>query len=287
VPAFVISKAASAMTDAGYAGAADELIAATIDRDPTPPVARLYVDRAAARGDWSFLDRLPALVKRGEVGREVLHAAVDALGTPARRARLHELLRQFGDEIRHTHRGWAKAAGALVEAGDHAAAVTWAADWQTRKPDEPWMLHPVAVAFRQLGRLDDARRVTVFALDLPAEDPTTPDFRVWLAFEEAMEGRTDRAEGLLADIDEDDLDDVPRILHALSIALVTVQRNGRPAFAEARDKAKQAVPDYAPKAADSDLLLSYRRWAKRLAADAGGVSAWLWAAFKGKYLPGS
>ena len=174
------------MTDAGFAAAADAVIADAVEREPTAAVARLYVDRGAARGDWAFLDRLPSLVKRGDGGREVLYAAADALGSPAHRARLHGLLSRFGDDIRETHRGWAKAAGALVGAGDYAAAAAWAADWQARKPDEPWMLHPAAVAFRHLGRTADARRVTVYALDLPAEDPTTTDFRVWLAFEERL-----------------------------------------------------------------------------------------------------
>jgi tetratricopeptide (TPR) repeat protein len=285
VPAFVVTKAAAAMTEAGFASAADSVIAEAVERNPTAAVARLFVDRGAARGDWTFLDRLPSLVKRGDAGREVLYAAVDALGAPGHRGRLHELLARFGDEIRETHRGWAKAAGALVGAGDYEAAASWAADWQARKPDEPWMLHPVAVAFRHICRTDEARRVTVYALGLPAEDPTTIDFRVWMAFEEALDGRADQGERLLADIDEDDLDDVPRILQALAMALFAVQRKGRLAFADARERAQIAVRQYAPKAGDTDLAFSYRRWSKRLAHDAGGVAAWLWAIFKGKALP--
>jgi len=90
---------------------------------------------------------------------------------------------------------------------------------------------------------------------------------------------------LLTDIDEDDLDDVPRILHALTLALATVQRKGRLAFADARERAQAAVGKYAPKAGDADLTFSYRRWSKRLAQEAGGIAAWLWATFKGKALP--
>ena len=285
VPPFVVTKAAAAMTEGGYGAAADEVIAEAIEREPTAAVARLYVDRGAARGDWDFLDRLPELIERGEGGREVLYAAVDALGSPIHRGRLHDLLDRFGDEVRETHRGWAKAAASLVGVKDFVAAVTWAADWEARRPDEPWMIHPVAVALRQVGRIDEARRVAVYALDLPAEDPTTTDFRVWLAFEEAIEGRPDRSEKLLADVDEDDLDDVPLILHALIVSLMSVQRKGREAFAGARNRGQEAVRDYGPKEADADLTLSYQRWAKRLARDAGGVTAWFWATFKGRNLP--
>ena len=46
--------------------AADAVIADAVEREPTAAVARLYVDRGAARGDWGFLDRLSSLVKRGD-----------------------------------------------------------------------------------------------------------------------------------------------------------------------------------------------------------------------------
>ena len=149
------------------------------------------------------------------------------------------------------------------------------------------MLHPVATAFRQIGSTIEAARVAVYALDLPGEDPTSIDFRVWLAFEEAIEGRPDKAEGLLIDVDDEELDDVPRILHSLTRGLIDVQRKGRPAFVEARDRGREAVRQFAPKDGDADLALSYQRWAKRLSQDAGGIGAWVWATFSGKRLPGA
>ncbi|HKB06190.1 MAG TPA: hypothetical protein VKD90_28600 [Gemmataceae bacterium] len=286
LPHFVATKAAAAMSDAGFAADADEIVAQAVLTDGGASVARLYVERASALGDWSFLERLPALVKRGDTGREVLYAAVDAFGLPAHRSRLHDLLRRFGDEVRQTHRGWAKATGALVSARDYSAAATWAADWEKRKPDEPWMLHPFVVALRQLGRPVEAHRAVAYALGLPTDDATTSDFRVWAAFEEALEGRTDRAESLLAPLDDEELDDVPRVLFALASTLVKVQRKGRPVFATARELGISAVKEFGPRGGDPDLTLSYQRWAKRLAKDAGGLGAWFWATFQGKRLPG-
>jgi tetratricopeptide (TPR) repeat protein len=285
VPPFVVSKAAAALAEAGYGSSVDEVVAAAVQTGASAAVARLFVERAAVRNDWAFLDRLPELVRPGEDGREVLYAALDTLGSPAHRGRLHELLRTNGDLVRKTDRGWAKAAAALAGIGDYAAAATWAADWSSRRPDEPWMLHPVNVAMRQLGRMEEARRVANYALDLPAEDPSSDDFRVWLAFEEALDGRTDRADEMLAVVDEDELDDVPRVLHALTVALVQVQRRGRPAFAEARDRGLEAVKEFAPKTDDADLQLSYQRWARRLAKDAGGLAAWIWARLRAGQLP--
>jgi tetratricopeptide (TPR) repeat protein len=285
VPPFVISKAAAAMEEAGYDAEVDAAVGEAVDGEPSQAVARLFVERASARSDWSFLERLPQLLKRGEGGREVLYATIDALAGPAHRGRLHDLLRQYGDEIRQSHRGWAKATGALASIRDHETAVTWATDWQDRKPDEPWMLHPLSIAFRQLGRFEEAYQVAVYVLDLQTEDTTTDDFRVWLAFEEALDGRADRAERTLGSVDEEELDDVPRVLYRLAKSLIGVQRAGRSEFETARSAGMQAIREFAPKDADADLTLSYQRWAKRLARDAGGMGPWLWFILYGKKLP--
>lgn len=284
-PPFVITKAASAMTDAGYASDVDEAVAAEIEGALSPPVARLFVERAAGRADWSFLERLPVLIQRGEGGREVLYSTVDALAAPSQRARLHDVLERFGDQIRQTQRGWAKAAGALMSVRDYAAVATWCADWESRKPDEPWMLHPLALSLRQLGRPADANPVVKYALGLAVEDAATPDFRVWAAFEEAIAGYPDRAESLLDGVEDEDLDDVPRVLCAFTRSLIALRRKGATAFTEARERGRQAVREFAPKERDADIALSYQRWAKRLARDAGGIGPWVWAVFQGKRLP--
>ncbi len=285
VPPFVVTKAAFAMTEVGFGDAVDQAVDEAVKTQMSQPIARLVVDRAMARNDWTFLDALPTYLSAGEDGREVLYAALDSLAVATQRHRLHELLRAHDDEIRKTHRGWAKALTALVSLRDYQMAVTWAADWETRSLDEPWMLHPLVNAFRHLGKTDDARRVTVFALDLPADDPSIEDFRVWLAFEEALEGRTERAASLVKNVDEDELDDIPRILHAFTVSLIRVQRVGRTAFVEARKQGEDAVREYAPTEGDEDLSISFRRWATRLARDAGGLSAWFWSAFKANRLP--
>jgi predicted Zn-dependent protease len=287
VPPFIISKAAAAMTDARFSAEVDAVVAEAVESNPSPSVARLFVERAAALNDWSLLDRLPVYLKQGEGGREILFAAFDALATPANRSKLHELLREYGDEIRKSDRGWAKATSALVALKDYDAAATWAADWDGRKPDDAWMLHPFAVALRHVGRIEDARRVTLYVLNLEDDDPTTDDFRVWLAFEEALEGRPDRAESLIAEVDADELDDLPRIIRVLTESLIRVQRKGRGEFLAARSRGIKVVEEYAPKEGDAELTLMYRRWSKRLASDAGGLTAWIWATLHGKRIPRS
>jgi hypothetical protein len=86
-------------------------------------------------------------------------------------------------------------------------------------------------------------------------------------------------------VDEEDLDDVPRVLYAFTRSMIAVQRTGGTAFAGARERGRQAVREFAPKERDADVLLSYQRWAKRLARDAGGIGPRVWAAFQGRRLP--
>ena len=282
-PAFVVTKAAATLSEAGYGDVIDDLVGGAIGPDTPAHVARLYVERAAGRGDWGFLDHLTSL----KAGPEVLHSVVDALAAPAHRVRLHAFIRTHGDRLRETHRGWAKVAVALGGVRDFDAVVSWAADWEKRKPDEPWMLHPVAVALRQLARPDEAHRVCVYASELPTEDTTSADFRGWMAFEEALAGRTDRAAHLVDGVDSEDLDDVPHILWEFTRALIDVQRRGRAAFDSARSKGLQAIQSLAPKTTDADLLHSYRRWAARLVHDGGGWFARFWALFGTRRLPRS
>src|SRR5262249_4536449 len=108
-PSSSAPKAAAARTDAGYGSDADGIIAEAVAKDAGPAVARLFVERAAARGDWSFVERLPSLLKRGEVGREMLYAAVDALALPAHRSRLHDVLRRLRRGVRAAPPLWAEA----------------------------------------------------------------------------------------------------------------------------------------------------------------------------------
>jgi len=102
-----------------------------------------------------------------------------------------------------------------------------------------------------------------------------------VAFEDALASRTQRAADLLARVDPEDLDDPPRLVLALAEGLVRVQK--APAakkaeeFAEARRQAAKAIESLAPKIPNPDLGQSYQRWATRLARDAGGLAAWLWA----------
>jgi tetratricopeptide (TPR) repeat protein len=284
-PYLLLSKAADAMSEANWGAGADEVLAEAIDDlESVAHVGRLWVERSAARNDSTFEQKLPALLERDEIGREALYAAIGALGKPASASRLHATVARFDKVLRESARGWAKTAQALVDIGDFKVAAAWVDDWKQRNVTEPWMLYPAALTFRILDRVNEADQVSRKALSLPEEDATTPDHRVWVALENALNGRTPEAAVLIAQIDPEDLDDLPRLFLVLADALVAVQRAARAsrsaAFADAKRKAKEALVSYAPIVPNPDLIRTYRRWVARLAKDAGGFNAWIWGLWK-------
>ncbi|WP_020470373.1 tetratricopeptide repeat protein [Zavarzinella formosa] len=286
VPYFMIARGVETLVNAGMADVADraldQLLAA---EEPGPTTIRLWVERSVVRGDWAFLDRLPAFIKTGEDGREALYATVDALGELPHRLRLHEVIQKFGDELRSSNRGWAKVTAALMSVNDYQTAVTWGADWKTRNVDEPWMLHPLVVCHRQLGQYSEARLICEAALKIPDEDATSGDFAAWLSFEEALLGNTEKARALFQAADFDTLDGLPRILYTLAEGLLLVREGGRASFEQAKQRAKEAIDEFKAEAPEADLKASYQRWVVKLAKDAGGIGPWLWAKFSGKKLP--
>lgn len=283
----LLNKACDALLSANWGDRADAVLAEAIeDDDSVAHVGRLWVERAAARNDASFETKLEDLLDRGEIGQEALYAAIEALAKPASAARLHECIARYDKRLRETDRGWAKTAQALVDVRDWNVSAAWVADWDRRDMAEPWMLHPAALTFRMLNRMDEAFAVSRRALKAPTDDHTTPDHQVWVALEEALNGNTTQAASLLLQIEPEDLDDLPRLYFAFAETLVLVQRaaNRAAAFNEAKKKVDEALASFAPKEPNEDLTRTYRRWTTRVAKDAGTLSAWAWGLWK-KFRP--
>lgn len=287
-PYLVLSKAADAMTEAGWGRMADDVLDEAIDQaDSVVHVGRLWVERCAARNDSSFEQKLPKLLERGPIGEEALFATVDVLAKPMTANRLHECITNNEKVLRESTRGWAKTAQALVDVRDFSVAASWCADWEKRDVTEPWMLLPAALTFRMLQREEEAYAVSRRALMLPG-DTCTPDHQVFVALEDALNGRTPEAGAVLGQIEPEDLDDVPRLFFVFAETLIAVQRaqpeNRKAAFAEARLKVEDALGSFAPKESHADLSRTYRRWVDRLSKDAGGLGAWCWGIWK-KFKP--
>lgn len=287
VPYFMISRSVDSLINAGMADMVDRVIQQQMDEaTPTSSTVRLWVERSVARNDWDFLNRLPELVAKGEASQEALYATVDVLGGDvAHHDKLIEVIDQFGDTLKSTHRGWAKVSAALMTVRDYERAIAWGADWKTRKVQEPWMLHPLTICHRNLGKYDVVRELCISALEIPEADATSSDFFAWLAFEEVVAGNIDKARQLFRDTEEDALDGDRLILHRLTEGLLLAADNGRIAYEQAKQIARDAITKSETTEPSTDLKESYRRWVTTLAQLVGGWKAWLWAKFNSNKLP--
>lgn len=277
--------AVRALSEAGWsADAAEALHEALADPKATPAAARHWVRLSTGAGDWGCARRLDALLERGDVGRAALEAYAYALGWGRQRARLAECVARYRDRLRAHTPTWGAVGYAYARLEEYAALRDWLGDWQARDGLEPWMLINLVLALRVAGRHGEANAVSRHALGL-REDRDVRFHRVWLAFDEALAGRAAEGPRSLDGTPADGLDPTHRFVCALVAALAEVQAAAPgekgPAFAAARRRLAEAAQACSPLPEDGPVVrAAYRAGVARLASDAGGPLAKLWALWR-------
>jgi len=259
---------------------------ALITGDAPPQLAKTWLQASLAAGSKRCAADVDFLLEQGEAGLHAAAALADALGERKAVASLRSFVKEREQLLRSSTWCWACIGAAFGKAGDYATAVRWLGDYQQHDDAEPQMLLHHALYLRELGRPEDARRVHAHALQLAAQDHTIPSHRLWLVLDAALAGKTDLALKGLKAIEPATLDSYHLYLRQLVEAVLDVQsaeEHERPqAFAQARKKLKAAARR--PLLDQGDALLpTYRRIVRRLAADAGGFRARLWAMFRCRY----
>lgn len=92
-------------------------------------------------------------------------------------------VQKHSELLRADDAAWARAGAALVQAGHYAMASAWLADWRDRDAVEPWMLRPLATAYRALDQDERAVEVCRAAVRLGGAEEVLADFRAWLALD--------------------------------------------------------------------------------------------------------
>jgi tetratricopeptide (TPR) repeat protein len=257
-----------------------ELKELTFAPEGTPEVAGLWAERTVADGSPEAVsDRLPDLLAANQsAGREVVLAYIWALadaGKPVQGA-----VTKYSEVLRGNASAWARAGGALVATGALGYAAAWLADWRERDGVEAWMLRPLALAYRGLDKDDKALEVCRAGVKMGGNDESLADFRAWLSLDLALSGQTEEAVAHSVKIDTVTLAETTRLVLAMTEALLMVAKAGpggkAAAFAEARDHLRAAAGACAPKAFPPGAGRAYRRLVKKLAADAGTISAQFW-----------
>ena len=252
--------------------------------DANPALAGLWGERAAAAGSLDDVaDRVAELLARNpDAGRELVLAYAWALAEAGKP--VQAVVQRYSEVLRETDAGWARAGGALAAAGHTALAAAWLADYRERDALEPWMLRPLAAAYRALDQDDKALDVCRAAVKLGGPEELLAEFRVWLAVDLALSGQAEDAEGQLARVELTTLGDGARLELTLAEAVLMLLRAGpggkAAAFAEAKDHLRTATASCAARDVPAGAGRAYRRAVARLAAEAGTVAAKLWAVWQ-------
>jgi tetratricopeptide (TPR) repeat protein len=280
-----LDTATQALLAAGWTREAEQVFAEALDSPEVQPhVGTLWVDRWVARGDWKQAKRLEELLSRGPLGDAALTAYVRALGQAKRSGDLRRCLRQHRDRLRAGTFVWGTTGYALLAVGRGRACAEWLADYADRKDALPWMLINLAIALRALRRREEeANKVSRHALTLPV-DYTSKYHRIWLVLDELLAGGPVDGDPL-AGIEVSSLDGTHRFLHELARGLLLVRRAPLQARWQTLKGACRSLAEAArknkPMSEDLPALRrTYRRVIRRLAHEAGGLRARLWACWR-------
>ena len=252
--------------------------------DANPALAGLWAERAAAAGSLDDVaDRVAELLARNpDAGRELVLAYVWALAEAGKP--VQGVVQRYSEVLRPDDSAWARAGGALAAAGHTAMAAAWLADYRDRDELEPWMLRPLAAAYRARDQDDKALDVCRAAVRLGGPEEPLAEFRAWLAVDLALSGQAEDAEAQIARVEPATLGDGARLVLTLAEAVLMLLRAGpggkAAAFAEAKEHLKTAAASCAAKDVPAGAGRAYRRAVARLASEAGTVAAKLWAAWQ-------
>jgi hypothetical protein len=134
------------------------------------------------------------------------------------------------------------------------------------------MLLNLVVSLRAVGRGPEARSVSIAALELPM-DHATLDHRLWVAFEDAIEGRGTGG----AEVDVASLKPFYACLRALAMASLEAGQAGFEAAVVQLRMAAAAMPGYRK---EPLLVAAYRRSVRRIAGSRGGAGGTLWGWYR-------
>jgi tetratricopeptide (TPR) repeat protein len=284
----IFREAVAAMEDAGWGKAVDRVLDSAIDLDSSAPlVGRFWVERRMAQGDHTCASKFDALLERGEIGEQALIAYLDGLGQNKDAAQLQPFVEKYRDALAESTATWGQVGWAYASVHQFDRTAEWMSDWRKRDDAASWMLLNLAIALRSLKRDAEAREVSEFALKNAEADRTLMYHSVWLAFDDALAGRITEAARRTAQHEKDgeQLDEYFRVVHALTRALLLVDRGGRSAFPEARSLIERTAQENQDLDPDPAIYHAWKACVSRLGRISNGIGAWLWARRSAKNPP--
>ncbi len=275
-----VTASVKAMVDAGWRNDVKRILESLLDKENIhPEVGTQWIKLCTARGNWQCSDRLPELIKRGEIGLQATQAYIEAFKESSSASKFSSFVKANWDWLRANTFTWGSVSYALIAVGDHELSAKWHADWRERPDANPWMLLNVAEGFRALNRDAEASDVSRNALSRTQEE-FKPHHHIWLAYDEICTGNIVSAKQHLEKTGKVKLNTQYRFLVTIMECVVKIAEaspeESDQVFYRVNLLLKHARFIYGTYGSDPARRRVYRRCLAEVAKYRKGVAAGLW-----------
>ena len=251
------------------------------DMNASPALGRLWVERCSNGNRLNFLARLPEFEDAGPIFDAILLASIQALATPERKTALIALTQNYKSKFQENDYTWFAVGAAYLSIDAPELTLEWMSDWKNRSIQEGFYFRPLVLALRLLEKDSECVKVCEHALQLQNQDDSFSLFHVLLAFESALEQKTDAAYQHLNKINQNHLYfNATKLLFILAESLIKLQT------LPSLEKKKQLVELRKPILAffeqlersqlSNDLKRSFNRWLEAFTRQSGSIAQWWW-----------
>ena len=257
-------------------------------------LAEFWVERQVRRGRWGLKKHLSALKASGEPGRSAVLRYLELMGEAFQAARtnrdittpwklryhFHWLFRAHRDWLKTDVKGWGKVGYVLTCIGRPQPVIDWLSDWRQRPNAESWMLYNLILMLQRKARHEEARELIRHAVSLRHGEDLYQSFRVWAAFEEALQGNAAGAEAHLATLPAGELDEPLRPVRTMAQLLSDLDhatdRPNRPTLRKVQNALREVFGKRRPYHTNRYVRDSYWRFLKVAAPRLPGLRWWGW-----------
>lgn len=259
---------------AGWWGEAEAVLHRCLDLGAH--ICDYWVQYRVAMGDTNVdadIDRMA--LTRPERTNCVAAYAVE-LAYQANASALRQWAVDHEEELRADTPSWAKVGFAFSVAFDWTGVIEWMTDWQEHAKATPAQLLPLVRAHRVLGNVEKARRVSGHALTKLPPDFAVSFHKVWLMFDQALEGESDAIQRYLETADLGGFDGYHQMVSAMVRSLWIMQTDKETGFARARQLLYDTAAYALPTVSDPALSGAYQLCVAEVARLEGTIWAKLW-----------
>jgi tetratricopeptide (TPR) repeat protein len=262
------------LVQAGWWGDAEEVMHKCLDLGPhiCDPWVRLRV----AMGDRRVGADIQNMSSRRPERTNCVAAYAIELAYSKDISGLNDWVDRNEEELHADTVCWAKVGGAFYIAQSWQGVIDWMSDWSDHHKAMPGQLIPLIKAMRSLGQVDEARRVGLHALTKLNPDYANSFHKVWLMFDQALEGDVMPVQKYLDTSDLGGFDGYHQLIAGMVRALWLTTTNKESGFEQARPILADAATYAQPTVHDPALKNSYQLCVSQMAALRGTFGAKLW-----------